>query len=120
VPPGEERLARYDPILHAVDFLANTDGLVRGRDRLRAAAPDADGTFLVLVADVSRTDAAYESAVSLVWRDAGALLATLHLTATAMALGFCFLGLLGHDIVASISDAPTLLAVGAAVVGEAC
>jgi len=84
----------------------------------RAAVPEAGGAHLVLAAALSRTDAAYEHPESLVWRDAGSLLAVLHLTATALDLGFCILGPLGHDIVMGLRGPPTLIAVGTAAVGE--
>lgn len=120
LPSIEGSLLRYDSIVHALDLVGEVDSaqLEHGRSRLRSVLEEAQGTYLILVADVTRTEAVYEHAESLVWRDAGALLATLQLTATAMGLGFCLIGLLGSEVVASLSGPPTLRAVGAAVVGE--
>ncbi len=113
-------VARYDATTHAIEILGNVDAapFEAGMARLHAAATEATGTYLVLLAAVDLVDAAYEHAESLVWRDAGALLATLQLVATAMNLGFCQLGLLGHDIATSIQTTSTLRAVGTAVFGE--
>lgn len=120
LPPSLARVERYNPVLHAIEILGDVDAsaIERGRDRLRSLIPEAAGTCIVVVADLARTEAVYESAISLAWRDAGALLATLQLTATALSLGFCCLGLLGHEVVASLGGPSTLFAVGAAVVGE--
>lgn len=116
----DSAIVRYDPIAHAFDDLLVSDAqlIKAGRDRLRSALPDARGADLVLAADLARTDAAYEHPESLVWRDAGALLAVLQLTATALDLGFCISGILGLEIVRALDGPPTLLAAGTAVVGE--
>jgi len=83
----------------------------------RRVLPDANGTFLVLVADMARPEAAYVNSESLVWRDAGAMLQTLALTAELFGLGFCPLGILGNDVVSVLPSSGQLLAVGSAVVG---
>ncbi len=48
-----------------------------------------------LVADLSRTLSRYPAGMSLVWRDAGALLGLLHLCACDVGLGSCIAGLSG-------------------------
>lgn len=79
---------------------------------------DADGAFIVLVADMARPMAAYENSESLVWRDSGALLQTVALAAEAYGLGFCPLGILGSEVVEGLPGADKLLAVGAAAIGR--
>ncbi|MCX4156309.1 MULTISPECIES: nitroreductase family protein [Paraburkholderia] len=79
--------------------------------------PDADGAFIVLIADMARPMAAYENSESLVWRDSGALLQTLALAAESYGLGFCPLGILGNEVVDALPKADQLLAVGAAAIG---
>ena len=59
--------------------------------------PNAIGDWILLTADFDRTAASYDSADSLVWRDAGAALQMLALTCQVNGLGFCPLGLLGDD-----------------------
>jgi SagB-type dehydrogenase family enzyme len=122
VPAIEATLLRYDPIVHCLDTLDNVDvgRLEAARTQLRAVVDGAEATYLVLAADFARTEAVYDHAKSLVWRDAGAMLVTLHLTATAMELGVCLLGVLGNDVVASVLGSPKLCAVGVAMVGEHC
>jgi SagB-type dehydrogenase family enzyme len=121
VPASEATLLRYDPILHCLETLDSVDigRLETARARLRAVADGAEATYLVLAADFARTEAVYHRAESLVWRDAGAMLATLHLTATAIELGFCMLGVHGNEVVGSVIGSPaTLRAVGVAILGE--
>lgn len=56
------------------------------------------GTTIQLIADRRRYDDAYENASSLMWRDAGALSATVALVATALSLRSVLLGRHGDDI----------------------
>lgn len=110
---------RYDPIRHALDELADVDHeqLARARAKLGAIIPRSMGDLIVLLADFSRTGAAYKNARSLVWRDAGSLFATLHLVAAALGLGMCQLGVLGHAVANAISLPTDFEAVGVASVG---
>jgi nitroreductase len=79
--------------------------------------PEANGTFLALVADMARPRSAYANSESLVWRDAGALLQTIALVAELFGLGFCPLGILGNEVVTELHSDGQLLAVGAAAIG---
>ena len=88
------------------------------RTRAREALPTSTGCDLVvLVCDTARLHAAYDAAESLGWRDAGAALQTLGLTATAAGLGFCPLALFGGEVRDALTIGPRLLGVGVAVVG---
>jgi nitroreductase len=81
--------------------------------------PDAQSSILVFVADLPRANAIYQRPGSLIWRDAGALLQTISLAATAYRLGSCPLGLLGTEIVDALALPPErALAVGCAVIGR--
>jgi SagB-type dehydrogenase family enzyme len=76
----------------------------------RAAPPSA----LLAVAHLDRTLSRYPDGLSLLWRDAGALLATLHLCATDLGLASCIVGATGvmmDDITLAEVD------VGALIVG---
>ena len=57
------------------------------------------GATIQLVADWAAYESCYDNAASLVWRDSGALCATLALVATALGLGSVVLGRIGNDIV---------------------
>lgn len=120
--PGAEdlRMLRVnvdDAALEHISFPAGE--LVTVIERSRELLPEARGSLVALIADVSRPATAYERFESLVWRDAGALLQTLALCSQAYGLAFCPLGLLGNEIVDALPDRTNLVAVGMAVVGVA-
>ena len=78
------------------------------------------GTHLVLAGDLVRLGALYSDPVSLLWRDAGALLQTLALVSNFYRLAFCPLGNLGFEVVAALGlKTNEALALGCAVVGRA-
>jgi hypothetical protein len=85
--------------------------------RCRYLLPKADGAFIVLIADMGKSTAAYENSESLVLRDAGAMLQTIALASEWFGLGFCPLGILGNEVVAALPSSEQLLAVGAAAIG---
>ncbi len=95
--------------------LADIDCWLR---RCAELLPLAKGSSIALVADCTRTAAAYSHYESLVWRDAGALLQTLALVCEAYGLAFCPLGLLGREIVDGFHAGSRLIAAGAAMIGK--
>jgi SagB-type dehydrogenase family enzyme len=67
---------------------------------------------LVAVAHLDRTLSRYPDGLSLLWRDAGALLATLHLCATDLGLASCIVGATGamtYDLTSGEVDVGTLI-----------
>ncbi len=118
---GTPRAARYDPHSHMLDCLSiqQPDQLRALRENAQVVLPDARGTWLVFGAECAMTAAVYERPEPLVWRDAGVLLQTCHLCATALGLAFCPLGILGHELTAALfGDAPGLIPAGVACVGR--
>jgi hypothetical protein len=117
---GSERSpALYDPVRHSLHELvcADPEQVQAEVCAARAVVPSAQGVLLQFVAHASRTHAAYEHAESLVWRDAGCLIATLQLVATWHGLATCPLGILGSGLISAIEKNPQLVAVGAMLVG---
>jgi hypothetical protein len=84
---------------------------------LRASAahclPTPPATLLWLAACEERTAACYENAESLVWRDAGTLLATVGLTAHAMGLQAATLGVTGEPLISKTVWSMSVFGVGA-------
>jgi nitroreductase len=117
---GGPRLFRCEPGSGVLQLLAPADRRALGAlsARVRSIVPEADGSLLVFLADASKTAAAYEHSLSLVWRDAGALLQTVHLSAAAFGLAFCPLGILGSEVASALFPDATMRAVGMAVVGR--
>lgn len=120
---GASRLVRYDAYTHTLDVLARRAGH-NDLDELRQAvdrlAPRARGTAVVLLGDAARVRANYENAGTLFWRDAGVLLQTLFLVATAFRLAFCPLGILGHEVARALDLEGRLTPAGVALIGRRC
>ncbi len=99
---------------------ADPDGLRSERDAILGILPACEAALVLFLADAAKTEAAYDDAESLIWRDAGTLLATLHLAATASGLGFCPLGVLGHAAARVLFPRePRVFDCGAAAIGIA-
>jgi len=118
---GSGRVMRYDPRDHLIQLLRITSAAAVKRLAANCAdiAPEAQGTALILVGDLGRVGAVYENPVSLLWRDAGALLQTLALCAVAYRLAFCPLGALGSEILEAVDlGQQKSVAAGIAMIGR--
>lgn len=118
---GSTRLMRYDATEHRIGLLTiyDRDAIDRFSRDCAAILPEVRGTALVLAGNLSHVAAVYDSPISLLWRDAGVLLQTLSLVATALRLGFCPLGILGADVVRALFPRePEIVAVGVGLVGR--
>jgi hypothetical protein len=117
---GSPRAMRYNARVHRLELLVVTNpGPLRHFARTCAdMLPDAWGTALVFIGHESRVAAAYEDPASLLWRDSGALMQTLFLTATAFRLAFCPLGILGHEVIQALGLPRDVVATGAALLGR--
>lgn len=115
--PGSSSWRRYDGVDHAlIDVPSGLDARdVQCAMQVVLTAPDA--TLILLAAEVGKTAAKYDNPASLVWRDAGALLAVMGLAAHAHALAFCPLGVTGEPWVGRLLENQGLLGVGAAFIG---
>jgi hypothetical protein len=115
------RVMRYQPISHTLQVLALKDRNKASvlTEKIRDVVPFAKGTAVVFLGDAGRVGAFYENPHSLLWRDAGALLQTLLLSATAFRLACCPVGLLGGELVEAIGLEGRLIGTGVAVVGRA-
>lgn len=115
------RVMRYQPFSHTLQVLALKDRNKASvlTEKIRDVVPFAKGTAVVFLGDVGRVGAFYENPHSLLWRDAGALLQTLLLSATAFRLACCPVGLLGGELVEAIGLEGRLIGTGVAVVGRA-
>ncbi len=74
----------------------------RLRDVAVTAAGGKGGVILWFAAQFARTRAFYEQADSLVWRDAGALVATVALLAETLDLACCPLGVTGEPLLSQV------------------
>lgn len=77
------------------------------------------GTRLLLVAEPGKTFAKYHRGESLIWRDAGVLLAMMAMVAEALGCAFCPLGITGEPWVSQLAPPGILIGVGVALIGGA-
>lgn len=115
----KSRAFRYDPLTHCLQLLiASSSDLTSLAKKAETLVPDARGTMLVFLAEKSRTEAWYESGSSLYWRDAGALMQSIALTAAAFDQAFCPLGILGNEVADSLCGDGDLIPCGVAMLGR--
>ncbi len=116
---GEPQWCRYDSRVHAlVDVVGSADLL---RDLLAHSEfvlPGAEATRILLVAEPGKTQAKYEDAASVIWRDAGALLAIMAVVAEALGSHFCPLGITGEPWASRLAPPGILAGVGMALIGN--
>jgi len=94
-------------------------GLQSAIHRANEIQPLADGHLLLFAGDGRRVANSYESAESLLWRDAGAALQTCALAAQAYKYAFCPLGLLGGAALEALGPPHTdYVALGLSVFGR--
>ena len=92
-------------------------GLKANADSVKTSTSAVCGITIQFVADASRPAACYENWSSLVWRDAGALLATFGLVASALGLACLPLGRHGTDIIRLMGLDEPFIGVGAVHIG---
>jgi SagB-type dehydrogenase family enzyme len=109
---------RYDPLDHALRSFHGKADPREAHASLQQVLAAPHAALVLLAAEVGRTQAKYEHAASLVWRDAGALLATMALAAQAVSLAFCPLGVTGEPWASGLLEEDGLVGVGAAFVGR--
>ena len=110
----------YEPTHHHALVLDEIDShlLCAALDQTLFLGEAADATLLLLAAEMNRTASAYENSKSLVWRDAGCLLATLQIVCSWLSIASCPLGVLGEPLLAACGASGQLVATGLLVVGE--
>ena len=109
---------RYDTLRHILAEIPGSESNAQlAREKSAHILPTAEAVLVGLVAEPGKTEAKYESAQSLIWRDAGVVLGYLSVIAEALKLGFCPLGMTGDVYLAPISATGQLRGVGLALVG---
>lgn len=119
--PARRHLLRLDQTSGGLDQLRPVAQKPLGdlNGRITGMFPDARCDYLVLLADFAPVEAHYVESETLIWRDAGALMQTLHLCATAYRLAFCPAGIRGHELAEALFGATSRVwSVGVAVVGR--
>lgn len=117
--PGDDRWWLYEPKAHQLVELRYATSRLAGLYKLSLEVLDDDeATRVLFLAEPGKTLGKYQDGCSLVWRDAGALLAVMALTATAQGLNFCPLGITGEPWASALADQGKLAGVGLALLGS--
>lgn len=113
------RIYFYDPVRHALQVNRRPiSHVAMMRRQIAKVLPDAVGTAILVLLTPEITRAKYEAHQSLMWRDAGALLATLHLAATACGKRSTLIGLLGERWPEYMGLPPRMIPGGILLIGE--
>lgn len=118
--PGDSRWWLYQPQGHYLVELIGAQERLAGllvHSDMVLEGPQAVG--MLFVAEPGKTLSKYNEGSSLIWRDAGALLAVIALTAHAQGLAFCPLGITGEPWASSLADEGQLAGVGFGLLGFA-
>lgn len=120
--PASDELAVsvYEPEGHALLLLDQPEPAATRifAKELQPVVPPQSGTVLWLAAEHTRTSSRYMHSESLVWRDAGALLATIHLAAEALSINCCAYGPIGGAWINRLFPGAPFVGVGGCVVGS--
>lgn len=111
---------RYDSRRHGLHEIPSASELFTPMDQQsEATLAIGQGTRLLLVAEPGKTFAKYQQGESLIWRDAGVLLAIMAMVAEALGYTFCPLGITGEPWASRLAPTGILSGVGVALVGGA-
>ncbi len=114
------RLDLYEPISHALLQIDITDESLARRllEAINEVLGVGRGTIIWFAAQFDRTLSRYEKGESVVWRDVGALLATISLVAEALCMNCCAVGITGEPMLSQLLNSNGLaVGVGGIVVG---
>ncbi|WP_162180713.1 nitroreductase family protein [Sphingobium sp. DC-2] len=118
LPLGDGISGYYDDRHHGVGPV-QTIALAANRESISKILGHGHGTTIQFAADKALLDACYDNAGSILWRDAGALVATMCLVATALGITSCPIGRVGDDIVAATGVMEGFVGAGAVHFGVA-
>lgn len=110
----------YDTLAHTLCQLnSSKEILIELVEVINTIVPINKATIIWFAAQFGRTLSKYEYGESLVWRDAGALLATIAFVAEALQLSCCPIGITGEPLVSKIlSSNNFVVGVGGCLVGN--
>lgn len=96
---GTAHVGLYDRDRHGIQTIEQPDELrLANMASVHLLTGAKSGTTLQLLADAGRFNSCYDNGASLLWRDSGALAATISLLATSLGLTSVVLGRTGADV----------------------
>lgn len=100
----------YDPVAHALCQLSFSNEILKKfLETINNVVPIGKATVIWFAAQFGRTLSKYENGESLVWRDAGALLATMAFAAEALNINCCPIGITGEPWISEILSSNKLV-----------
>jgi hypothetical protein len=109
----------YDAHRHALlELDVPHERTMRFISAIAAVVPTQSGSILWFIADRLRTLTRYSDGDSLIWRDAGSLLATISNAAEGLDLNCCAYGVTGDSWVSDILPTPRFSGTGGCIVGS--
>lgn len=118
--PGCAEWWLYQPKAHALLELKHAASKLAGLyEHSLKVLEGVDAVRILFLAEPGKTLGKYQDGCSLIWRDAGALLAVMALTATAQGQNFCPLGITGEPWASTLANQGKLTGVGLALLGTA-
>jgi hypothetical protein len=118
---GYSAVCLYDPAAHAFCELElfDRDAFVLLCKHIHEVLDVQKGTLLWMIAAFDKILQRYRDGESLVWKDAGVLTSTMTMTAEALGLNCCALGITGEPWTSSMLGLPDSVAgVGGLVIGS--
>lgn len=117
--PEDSRWWLYQPQTHSILEIKQADWKLAPlyKHSLTVLGGD-NATRILFLAEPGKTLGKYQNGCSLIWRDAGALLGVMALTATAQGLNFCPLGITGEPWASNLAEQGKLAGVGLALLGS--
>lgn len=116
--PDDERWWLYEPRAHQLLELRRESSKLAGLYDLSVNVLEGNqATRFLFLSEHGKTFAKYHDGCSLIWRDAGVLLGVMALTAAAIDLNFCPLGITGEPWGGALCDQGKLAGVGLALLG---
>ncbi|MCS6193209.1 nitroreductase family protein [Shewanella baltica] len=117
--PGDGRWWLYQPKTHEMAELKNVQSKLSPLyERSLSVLEGNNATRILFLAETGKTLGKYQDGCSLIWRDAGALLAVMAFVAAAQGLNFCPLGITGEPWASNLAEKGKLAGVGLALLGS--
>lgn len=118
ISPTERAVSIYDPVAHALCKLkTEPEQLEAFLSYTGAVLEPSAGTIIWYAARPEKVGAKYQNELSLIWRDAGALIASMYLIAEALDLNCCALGVLGNSELQALTNNTTVIGTGGCIIG---
>lgn len=118
---GFDSLELYDPISHSLGILDIEHPTIVEKliAQLTRIIPFDEATIILFAAQFQKTMASYKNGESLVWRDSGALLATIYFVSEAMNLNCCGIGITTEPFLSeALGSKDLVLGTGGCLVGK--